>query len=133
MTISQLLIHNSMKRVRQNQTNTTTQRVKSRLLGIYLEMLIHAKTRKKTLVDKLYSLGILVPYSSVMKLSTKMGNKALSHYAEQRLIFLPSLKFDLFTTGVFDNIDHNPSSTTAEDSFHGASISLFQHNMNMTD
>ena len=30
LTISQLLIHNSMKRVRQNQTNTKTQRAKSR-------------------------------------------------------------------------------------------------------
>ena len=27
----------------------------------------------------------------------------------------------------FDNIDDNPSSTTAEDSFHGTSVSLFQH------
>lgn len=26
-----------------------------------------------------------------------------------------------------DNIDHNPSSTTAKDSFHGTGISLFQH------
>ena len=68
-----------------------------------------------------------------MELSTKMGNKALSHYAEQQLMFPPSLKFNLFTTGVFDDIDHNPSSITAEETFHGASISLFQHNMNMTD
>ena len=26
-----------------------------------------------------------------------------------------------------DNIDHNPSSTSAHDSFHGTGISLFQH------
>ena len=31
----------------------------------------------------------------------------------------------LFTT--VDNIDHNPTSTTAQDSFHGTGISLFQH------
>ena len=46
-----------------------------------------------------------------------MGNKVLSHYAEQRLVCLPSLKFNLFTTG----------STTTEDSFHGTDRSLFQH------
>ena len=42
-----------------------------------------------------------------MKLSIKMGNKILSHYAEQRLVCPLSLKVNLFTTG----------STTAEDSF----------------
>lgn len=33
----------------------------------------------------------------------------------------------LFTTGAYDNIDHNPSATTAKGSFHGTGISLFQH------
>lgn len=37
------------------------------------------------------------------------------------------LKYGLFTTAAIDNIDHNPSSTTAKDSFHGTGISLFQH------
>ena len=93
-------------------------------------MMIHAKTRKRTLVDKLYSLGISVSYSRVKELSKKMENKVLIHYAEQGLVCPPSLKFNLFTTVAFDNIDHNPSSTlstTEEDSFHGKVISLFQH------
>ena len=93
-------------------------------------MMIHAKTRKRTLVDKLYSLGISVSYSRVKELSKKMENKLLIDYAEQGLVCPPSLKFNLFTTVAFDNIDHNPSSTlstTVEDSFHGKVISLFQH------
>ncbi|KAL9954025.1 hypothetical protein ACROYT_G041513 [Oculina patagonica] len=32
----------------------------------------------------------------------------------------------MFTVGAIDNIDHNPSSTTAQGSFHGTGISLFQ-------
>ena len=56
-----------------------------------------------------------------------MDNKVLSHYEQQQVVCPPSLKFNLFTTGAFDNIDHNPSSTTAEDSFHGTGILLFQH------
>lgn len=38
-----------------------------------------------------------------------------------------SLRKGLFTTAAVDNIDHNPNSTTSNDSFHGARISLFQH------
>ena len=32
-----------------------------------------------------------------------------------------------FTTAAVDNIDHNLSSTSTNDSFHGTGISLFQH------
>ena len=32
-----------------------------------------------------------------------------------------------FTTSVVDNIDHNPTATTTKTSFHGTSISIFQH------
>jgi hypothetical protein len=37
------------------------------------------------------------------------------------------LKKSIFTTGSVDNIDHNPSSRTAKDSFHGTAITLTQH------
>ena len=33
----------------------------------------------------------------------------------------------VFTTASVDNIDQNPSSTTAKSSFHGTAISLIQH------
>ena len=37
------------------------------------------------------------------------------------------MKSGLFTTAAVDNVDHNPSSTSAQDPFHGTGISLFQH------
>ncbi|CAE1318539.1 unnamed protein product [Acanthosepion pharaonis] len=37
------------------------------------------------------------------------------------------LRKGLFTTAAVDNIDHNPTATTASTSFHGTSISIFQH------
>lgn len=36
------------------------------------------------------------------------------------------MRRQLFTVAAVDNLDHNPSSTTAKDSFHGTGISLFQ-------
>ena len=36
------------------------------------------------------------------------------------------LRKGLFTVGALDNLDHNPSSTTAVNSFHGKGICLFQ-------
>jgi len=34
---------------------------------------------------------------------------------------------NIFTTAAVDNLDHNPSATTAKDSFYGTGISLLQH------
>ena len=96
-------------------------------LGIYLGLLIHTKTRKRKLIEKFHDLGISISYQRVMDLSTEMGNKVLNSYEEQNLLYPPSLKLNLFTTSALDNIDHNPSSTTSEDSFHGTETSLFQH------
>jgi hypothetical protein len=38
----------------------------------------------------------------------------------------------LFTTSAVDNIDLNPSATTATTSFHGTGISVFQHPVSPT-
>ena len=56
-----------------------------------------------------------------------MGNKVCDLYQSQQLVCRPQLRSNVPTTAAVDNIDHNPSSTTAKDSFHGTVISLHQH------
>ena len=52
----------------------------------------------------------------------------MSAQYEREAVVCPSkLCKRLFTTAAVDNIDHNPSSTTSQDSFHGTAISLVQH------
>ena len=55
-----------------------------------------------------------------------MGNCAIDRYIEDGVV-CPTLRNKLFTTSNLDNIDHNPSSTSARDAFHGTAISLTQH------
>lgn len=55
-----------------------------------------------------------------------MANRVCSIYEEQGVVCPTQLRGGLFTVGSVDNIDHNPSSTTARDSFHGTAISLVQ-------
>ena len=47
-------------------------------------------------------------------------------YKEDACAVPPCLRHGLFTIGALDNLDHNPSSTTASSSFHGTGISVFQ-------
>lgn len=59
------------------------------------------------------------------------GGISLYRRSQNSIIFIrkegpSSRRKGLFTSSVVDNIDHNPSSTTAYDSFHGTEVSLFQ-------
>ena len=42
-------------------------------------------------------------------------------------VYPPKLQPNIFTFAAIDNIDHNATSSTASNHFHGTSISLFQH------
>ena len=56
-----------------------------------------------------------------------METALVERFTEEGVACPSVLRKGLFTTAALDNIDHNPSSTTAKLSFHGTEISLFQH------
>lgn len=59
--------------------------------------------------------------------SAQLGEAVVTQYVEDGVGCPPVLRKNLFTTAAVDNIDHNPSATTAQTSFHGTSISIFRH------
>jgi len=96
-------------------------------LPLFSALKIHGQTRKRTLVDTFHKLGMCISYDRVLEISTDLANSVTALYEREEAVCPPKLKKDLFTTGEVDNIDHNPSSTTASDSFHGTAITLIQH------
>ena len=54
-------------------------------------------------------------------------------YVVQRSVCSPKLQENIFTLSAIDNLDHNPSPSTAKDSFHGTGISIFQFQTNQDD
>ena len=125
LTISQLLQFSSSacKKVKQSPDVSRHNAARETPLGIML----HSKTRKRELVDKLFELGLSVSYDRVLNISTELGNKVCHHYETKGVVCPPELKCGLFTTAAIDNIAHDPSSTSSHDLFHGTGISLFQH------
>lgn len=67
MIVSELIVENAVKRTRKVISSTFNRKTKKSPLAIYIGMLLHAKTRKKSLVNKFYELGISIPYSRVLK------------------------------------------------------------------
>ena len=62
----------------------------------------------------------------MLEISTQLGESVLCQFMEDGVVCPAILQKGLFTTSAVDNIDHNPSATTATTSFHGTGISVFQ-------
>ncbi len=54
-------------------------------------------------------------------------------YSADGVVCPLKLNSGLFTTAAVDNIDYNPTSATAKESFHGTGISLIQHPSRMSE
>ena len=66
-------------------------------------------------------------HTIILEISAQLGEAVVAQYVEDGVICPPVLRKQLFTTAAVDNIDHNPTATTAQTSFHGTSVSIFQH------
>ena len=89
--------------------------------------MIHSRTRKKSIVDKLAHEGLCVSDARVRNIQQAISSQLCKQYEKDGIICPPSMKYGIFTSCARDNIDHNLSSSTAKKSFHGTSISIFQH------
>jgi hypothetical protein len=85
------------------------------------------KLEKRLLVEMLHEHGVSIPYDRVLEVSAQLGDAAVSKYMEEGVVCPAVMRKGLFTTAAMDNIDHNPTATTATTSFHGTSISLFRN------
>ena len=89
--------------------------------------IIHAKTRKRDLIDKMFQIGLSISYDRVLSISTQLAQRVCRQFEHDQTVCPINLRHGLFTTSAVDNIDHNPSATTSKSSFHGTGISIFQH------
>ena len=126
LSVSQLIAFNYVKRSTKASTSHKL-REKETPRPIYLSLKVHAETRKRGLVDMLYDLGLGIGYARLLTISADIANSVCKKFEETEVVVPTKMLIGVFTTAALDNIDHNPSSTTACDSLHGTSISLAQH------
>ena len=78
-------------------------------------------------MELLHDHGLSISYDRVLEVSAQLGDAAVGKYKAEGVVCPNILRKDLFTTSAFDNIEHNPTATTSTSSFHGTSMSIFQH------
>lgn len=127
LTISQLIIFNSKKRQTSSEKSFTRHSaLREPPLPLYIGLNVHSLVRSKKLVEELHHLGISVSYDRVMQIEKDIAHSLCGQYQANKLVCPSHLRKGLLTVGAVDNIDHDPSSTTAQSSFHGTGISITQ-------
>ena len=129
-TIAQLIRFNFLKRdVSEKKAAVYTRHEESSEtpLAIYIGLLIHAQHRDRQLIDDLSKLGVCIGYHRVLTISAALGNAGIEEFMRCNVVFPLNISPGIFTTSQLDNIDQDPSSTSAVSSFHGTGISLLQH------
>lgn len=126
LTLTQLLVHNCKKK---GNVETKHQRYspdREPPVPLYVGLSLHTQTRSKTLVDQMANLGISVSYKRIMQVENELAASQCEQYRSDGVVCPSQLRKGLFTVSALDNLDHNPSSTTAQGSFHGTGISIIQ-------
>ena len=125
--IAQLLQFNCYSRYKEGAATHRHSKDRETPFPVYMGLSVYTKTRKRQLVEMLHEHGLSISYDRVLEISAQLGDATVNKYVEEGVVCPPVLRKGLFTTAVMDNIDHNPTATTATTSFHGTSISVFQH------
>ena len=73
------------------------------------------------MIDNFWKFRLSVPYDHVL-MPSHLTNSATNHFDSLGAVCPQSLKNGIFTTSALDNISYDPTSTSAQMSFHGTSI-----------
>ncbi len=93
---------------------------------MFLALQLHSQTRSKELVELLHQYCLCVSYKRVLTIETGYAQASAERARANADIVCPSnLRYKIFTVAALDNLEHNPTSTTAISSFHGTGISMF--------
>ena len=67
-------------------------------------LMLHAKTRKRNLVDKLSNLGLCISYDRVQSLSAEIWNSVCQQFHKEQVVCLPALKQGVLTISAVDKL-----------------------------
>ena len=128
LQLSQLIKFNALKRKRdQKVVNVRHWSSQITALPVYTGLLLHSRTREKSVIDKVSALGLSISYNRVDEIQSAITDQARQEYQTKGLVRPIQLADSVFTTVTIDNVDHNASSSTSKNHFYGKSISFFQH------
>ena len=92
INITQLLKFNSVKHTRKTEECTRLVKSQETPLPVHIGVMLHMKTRKRDLIDRLHSPGMSISYDEVLRLSSDMANAVYEHFKATDTVCPPNLK-----------------------------------------
>lgn len=129
LSIAQIIMFNCVEK-RTPSSKPRHPQMRETPLPLMLAMKIHLKTGQKTLIDTFAERGLCTSYARTRQISCDLANSAIKHWENKGVVVPLQAVEGAFTTCGIDNIDYNPSSTTASTALHGTGISVVQHHNN---
>ena len=126
LNLSQLVHFNAVK-TKRSSANVRRSKVNEPPFPVQVGLSLHAQTREKSVIEFLSKRGLCIAYERILDIEDNITAQVCKYYEDENIVCPPSMVPGEFTVGAIDNIDHNPSSSTAHQSFHGTSISIFQY------
>ena len=80
LKLAQLLKFNSVKHTRKTEECTRLVKSQETPLLVHIGVMLHMKTRKRDLIDRLHSLAMSISYDEVLRLSSDMANAVYEHF-----------------------------------------------------
>ena len=85
-SVFQCIFYNSTFRHHKQATGTYHNTMREPPLSIYVGLLLHGGTRKRSLIDKFYDLGLSVSYDTVFSISADLGNDVSALYKSEGVV-----------------------------------------------
>lgn len=121
-TISHILLHNSKKNKSKDTIRSRHTRRITTTACLYRIECPHTHQKQ----NKLDKLGLSISYQRVLQIENSLSMPACELFENEGVVCSSNIRQGLFAVAAIDNIDHNPSSTTAQGSFHGTGINVIQ-------
>ena len=79
------------------------------------------------MIDNLEKFDLSVSHDRILQLESLLANNVCEQFKLEGIVCPDNLRKSLFTIDALDNIDHNPSSTFAQESLHSTAKSVIQN------
>ena len=110
VNIAQLIKFNTVKHKRQASSVTCHSKKNEPPLPVKIGLMVHANTRKMSLVEKLAVEGLSISYARVQEIQDNITRQLCHHYLDEGIVCPRNTEKSLFTVAPIDNVDHDPSS-----------------------
>eukprot|EP00733_Pompholyxophrys_punicea_P000332 Pompholyxophrys_punicea_v1_NODE_82_length_3700_cov_3.100110.p1 type:complete len:179 gc:universal NODE_82_length_3700_cov_3.100110:2864-2328(-) len=121
LTISQILMFNISRTSRKLQRHSI-----AREPPLPVGIKVYTLFRSQQLIQFLYNLGLSVSYDRVQEIVDSVAEGVAALAQKENVVCPSNLQEGLFTVCGYDNVDHNPSSTTSKGLFMTQSCKIAQ-------